>query len=102
MQDKTVYSHIFFSYERDKTIQMWSLLILLHIRSICKHGHVYHWCAMISVAVIAVTPSFLSQICNTSEAVKVRRVLELNESEVKGIMLQNNMHFCAHGNSAYG
>ena len=50
---------------------------------------------------IAVTPSY-SQIRNTSEAVKVRRVLDLKGSEVKGILLQNNMHFCAHGNSAYG
>ena len=72
---------------------MWSLLISLHTRSICKDGHVNHWCAVISVAVIAVTP----QIRNTSEAVKVKHGLELKGSEV-----QNNMHFCAHRNSAYG
>ena len=50
---------------------------------------------------IAVTPSY-PQIRNNSEAVKVRRVLDLKGLEVKGILLQNNMYFCAHGNSAYG
>ena len=54
------------------------------------------------VAVTAVTPSYITQIRNTSEAVKVRSVLELKGLEVKGILSQTNMHFCAHGNSAYG